>query len=118
MTSRVPSLRSGIEWLTLFLATPTIWYLHFWVVYLLAEVGCDVATHTSEQPAWLVVSTLLLTAVAVALIAWSTIAAWRRWRRGENHGRFDLYFIGVILGPLFAFSTLVVGVPVAFLPPC
>lgn len=118
MTTRVPSLRSGIEWLSIFLAAPTIWYLHFWVVYLLAEAGCHTYSTTGEQPTWLVVSTLALTALGVAAIAATTLWAWRRWRRRQNHGKLDLYFIGVVMGPLFALATLAVGLPVAYLPPC
>lgn len=108
---------SRLEWAALFLAGPVIWYAHFWLVYLVAEAGCFAAG--GSQPPWLVAAILAATLAALAFIAWTTWLAWRRWRsREEARDRSALYFIGFLLGPMFAAATLFVGLPVAYLPPC
>lgn len=120
MTSFTERLWPRLEWVALFLAGPVIWYLHFWGVYLLAEAGCFAARTAESQPAWLVVVILVTTVAAAGAIVWTTWLAWRRWRdRDEtSRDRPALYFIGFLLGPLFAVATLFVGLPAAVLPPC
>lgn len=121
MTSVTERLWPRLEWVALFLAAPVIWYAHFWGVYLLAEAGCFVARRTAEtQPVWLIAAILLSTVAAVALILWTTWLAWRKWRRmdGTPQPYASLYYMGFILGPLFAVATLFIGLPAAYLPPC
>lgn len=121
MTYLTERLWPRVEWIVLFLAGPVIWYSHFWVVYLLAEAGCFVARQSAvSQPVWLIVVILVATFAAVALIAWTTWLAWRKWRRmaNEPRNRSAPYYMGFLLGPLFALATLFVGLPAAYLPPC
>lgn len=120
MTFFTERLWPRLEWTALFLAAPVIWYLHFWGIYLLAEAGCFAARTAGSQPLWLIAVILITTVAAVGAIAWTTWLAWRRWRERDEtaRSRSALYYIGFILGPLFALATLFVGLPAAFLPPC
>lgn len=118
----------------LFLAGPSIWLAHFFLVYLLAEAFCT-AGGNLRILALPVVSavTLLATALAVGAAAVTTLLAHRRWRRSltpspathddlsseteRGHDK-DLALAGVLLGILFIVAILFVGLPAAVLNPC
>jgi heme/copper-type cytochrome/quinol oxidase subunit 2 len=118
----------------LFLAGPSIWMVHFLVVYLLAEALCaaDVDAEIGSLPALSVV-TLVLTLVAVAGAALTTVLAFRRWRRAAGDAPVDdghqgsassgehdaeLALAGLLLGTFFIVAILFVGLPAAILDPC
>lgn len=118
----------------LFLAGPSIWMVHFLVVYLLAEVFCaaDVDAEIRSLPVLSVV-TLVLTLVAVAGAAVTTVLAFRRWRRAASDASVDdghqrsassgehdaeLALAGFLLGTFFIVAILFVGLPAAILDPC
>lgn len=123
MTSGTRPLPRPAESAVLFLAGPVIWYLHFWLVYLLAEAGCvagtDLASETmwSSQTKWLTVAIIATTAAAVALTAWFTLRAWRRWRTAQP-SQGTLAFGGFVMGLLFMLAILMVGMPALVMPPC
>lgn len=119
----------------LFLAGPTIWFLHFSVVYLAAEWLCKVADVDGRLLGLPAVSalTVIATLIAVAVILALAVPAYRRWRTdepdpaetddpsagaaAEGHDR-ALMFAGFILGLLFALAVLMVGLPAVWLQPC
>lgn len=123
MTLPATSLGTRARWPVLLLSGPVIWYLHFWLVYLVAEAGCAPARGrpAPESLTWVTVTVLAVTAAAVGLISWLAVRAWQVWR--QRNGEADslighLAFIGLLLGLLFAFGTLLVGLSAAVLPPC
>lgn len=123
MTPPATSPRTAAGWPVLLLSGPVIWYLHFWLVYLLAEAGCAPARGrpAPESLTWVTVTVLAVTAAAVGFIVWLTMRAWHRWRARKGEGDSlvgHLAFIGFLLGLLFAFGTLLVGISAAVLPPC
>ncbi|MDQ4029050.1 MAG: hypothetical protein M3214_13540 [Actinomycetota bacterium] len=118
------------------LAGPVIWFVHFMIVYLLAEAGC-----TGDGPGLDVfdppVPTILtLAATAVAMLACVAFGVWGyRWwslRRGASaaaaddrpedasavQNRASAGFAGLLLSSLSFFSILLVGVPAIVLRPC
>jgi hypothetical protein len=122
---------------TLFLAGPTIWFLHFLAVYLVTEAVCTLGEDAGGR--WLGLPTvsgytLAATAVAVVTMAGSTTASYRRWRAEERARRSAdgdgsdaaagrgkdraLAFAGFLLGVLFVVAVLMVGLPAIWLSPC
>ena len=100
------------------------WSLHFLGSYALIAVGC--VSRWPSTAGIVGVFTLLLAAVA----AWSTIAAWRRWRRSSAGQRWDtalsepkgwyawLMTVGVLLGATSTFAILLEGMGSLLLPVC
>jgi uncharacterized membrane protein YdbT with pleckstrin-like domain len=106
-------------WVIVLLAGPVIWYLYFWAVYLAAEAMC--AGQSNDDSVVLgvpLVSALvvLATVVAVVPIGWFALRA-RRVDPNRGH-REQLARTGAMLGFVFVFATLFVGLPAVFLPPC
>lgn len=117
-TDPYPPPRLRLPWLVLFLAGPVIWYLHFWAVYLVSEAVC-----TLGAPGWtflglpaLSVMVVVATIVAVALIAYPSMRAWRVDRHAGH--RQELAWVGGSLGMLFALGVVFVGLPALAFPPC
>lgn len=111
----------------LFLAGPVIWYLHFWLVYLLAEAICEADGFDVRVLALHPLSfvTLATTTIAAGVTLFFTDRAWRRFRRRVDgtepqvaESERMLAFTGILLGLVFFLSILFVGVPALFLPPC
>ncbi len=118
----------------LFLAGPSIWMAHFFVVYLVAEALCVVGVNAEVLSLPLLsAATLLATALAVVATAVTTLLAYRRWRRtasvshvadgdgssatqGEHDAQIAL--AGFLLGILFIVAILFVGMPAVVLDPC
>jgi hypothetical protein len=100
------------------------WTLHFLGSYAIVAIGCGARWRGIEE--MVAIGTLGLAALA----AWSTIAAWRDWRRssgeqawdqalGEPRGWFAwLMTIGVLLGTLSVLAILVQGAGALLLPAC
>ncbi len=100
------------------------WSLHFLASYAALAVGC-VAGWDGIR-ALLAIGTLVLLAVAV----WSTVVAWREWRRvsgnqpwdaalGEPRGWFAyLMLTGVLMGIVSAFTIGLEGWGTLALPVC
>jgi hypothetical protein len=100
------------------------WTLHFLGSYALVAVGC--------VGGWPGVRTSLAigTAALGALAAWSTVAAWRGWRRVSAGQRWDtalgeplgwvafLMLTGVILGGISLLTILLEGLGTLALPVC
>lgn len=102
---------------SLTLAGPVLWFVHFVVVYLLAEAACE-AQRTAEMTfisertlSW---SVAIATIVAALLCVLAAVAAWRRHRReGE-----PMMVVGTLLGVGSAATVLAVGLPGLVLGPC
>ena len=94
-----------------FLAGPVTWFVHFMVVYLLAEAGCtgDGPGLRLFDPPVPAVATLAATAVAaVACLGF----AWWGYRCLDDHSHGDsLTFAGCLLSLLGFLAVLFVGVP-------
>lgn len=120
----------------LFLAGPTVWFLHFMAVYLVVEAVCTGGR--AERALWglplVSTFTLLATVGAVVVIVGFAVAAYRRWRDIEGvvphqkdereeeavargHDR-ALAFAGFALGLLFILGVLFTGLPALWLTPC
>lgn len=123
-------IRARSTWLAL-LAGPVIWFVHFMVVYLVAEAGC-----TGSGPGLVVFeppvpAVVTVAATVVALVACLGFARWalHRARRGTPEGEADdetaargrhdeLASIGVLLSLLSAAAVLFVAAPVVVFPGC
>jgi hypothetical protein len=118
-----PSKESGS--LVTPVASAIIWISYFFVVYLIAEARCSIALFEfallGASAAF--VLTVAFTLLAIGMIVGLAVRSWRRWRRrGDStdlieQGRM-LGLLGVVSGGIFVLATLLVGVPVLFLPPC
>lgn len=105
------------RWTWLFLAGPILWYVYFWVVYLAAEAGC--VAEVGSLVTW---TTVVLTGITMVAVVYY---AWRAFHEADTlevtHDRGDLRSLvrtGLLLGGLFAVSTLFVGIPALMLQPC
>jgi hypothetical protein len=105
-------------------AGPAAWTLHLLGSYAIVAIGCVARWRGIE--AVVAIGTLVLASLA----AWSTISAWRVWRRSsgeqawgqalsEPRGWFAwLMTIGVLLGAVSVLAILVEGAGVLLLPAC
>jgi len=113
-----------------FLAGPVTWFVHFMVVYLIAEAGCTGGGPGLDalNPPVPAAATLVATAVAALVCLASSRAGYRRWRTSQRGVAADqaaglagslperdrggaLAFAGLLLS-LFSFvSVLFVGFP-------
>ena len=119
-------------WL-LFLAGPALWFTHFMLVYVLAEVLCrpfDGASGVTSLPL-LSVFTIVTTIVFALAAAAGAVLAYRRWRglraeAGDSPGEAErastqgeaLTLAGFLLGALFSVAVVFTGAPAVFLQPC
>jgi hypothetical protein len=100
------------------------WSLHFLGSYAVVSVGC-VARWGSTL--WIVAAG---TAAFGALALWSTVVAWREWRRSSQGQAWDtalseprgwyswLMTVGVLLGITSAFTIVLEGFGTLMLPLC
>jgi hypothetical protein len=100
------------------------WSLHFLLSYAVASIGCVYGWRAIREI--LALGTLLLAAVAV----WSTVVAWREWRRvsgdqpwdsalGEPKGWFAyLMMTGALLGIVSVLAIVLEGWGTLALPVC
>jgi hypothetical protein len=100
------------------------WSFHFLGSYALASIGCVAGWHGIKES--LAVGTVVLGAIA----AWSTLIAWRDWRRvsagqpwdaalGEPRGWFAfLMLTGVLLGAVSVLTIALEGLGTLILPVC
>jgi len=113
----------------LFLAGPIIWFGHFMIVYLMGETWCSADDSAEEILGLPVLSfvTVVVTVVAAGVTLVFAEIAHRRWRaRADNRSDWldgddrnaGLALAGALMGMLFAFAILFVGLPAAFLVPC
>lgn len=117
----------------LFLAGPTIWFTHFMLVYLLAEVLCKPLRVDVRVAGLALVSFLTLVATVLAAVAAAAFSVWslRRWQavtRGASSSEAEqpeiqshqaaLAFTGFLLGALFSVAILFTGAPALWLQPC
>lgn len=120
-------------WFTI-AAGPVVYSVYFVIGYLFAETVCTTGALTGTVfgleavSFWIVVLTLL----AAAVTAYSTVMAfghWRRLRPGTNaaqpapaddeHGYAEfMAFIGMGLSGIFTFVIVLTGVPALFLTLC
>lgn len=123
-------IRARATWVVL-LAGPVIWFIHFMVVYMVAEAGC-----TGSGPGLRVLdppvpATVTIVATVVAVIACLGCAGWalRRSRAGREEGdaaheagargrHRELAFVGMLLSLLSAIAVLFVGVPALVFTGC
>ena len=100
------------------LAGPTLWIVHFAVVYLVSEAACE-ADRTgridflgpSDTVDFVVVATI---AGAVA----AGLAATLTWRAARRPGASRLLWVGTLLSIGSAAAIVAVGLPVVWLDPC
>ena len=95
----------------LFLAGPVTWFVHFMVVYLVAEAGC-----TGDGPGLAVFDPPVPAAATLAATAVAAVAclgfAWRGYRCLVDHPQPDsLAFAGFLLSLLGFVAVLFVGLP-------
>ncbi|HEX6107552.1 MAG TPA: hypothetical protein VFZ26_18325 [Gemmatimonadales bacterium] len=100
------------------------WSLHFLASYAFVAIGCVAGWRGIRTS--LAVGTLVLAAIAV----WSTVVAWRDWRRVSGDQRWDaalgeprgwfayLMLTGVLLGIVSAFTIALEGWGTLMLPVC
>ena len=100
------------------------WVLHFLGSYALVAIGC-VAVWPSTR-----VVVAAETAVLAALALWSTVVAWREWRRSSGEQRWDtalseprgwyswLMTFGVLMGITSVFTIVLEGFGTLTLPLC
>jgi hypothetical protein len=100
------------------------WALHFLGSYAVVAIGC-VAGWPSTR-----VIVAAETAVLGALALWSTVVAWREWRRSSDKQRWDtalseprgwytwLMTVGVLMGITSAFTIVLEGFGTLTLPLC
>ena len=105
--------------LTAMVAAMIVWALHFVLVYAVVGLHCERPLTLSRQPAglWLLLSTLLALATAVAIGS----AAWRRWRRGSRTASARERFMTAIAGTLAVIALLAIGMaalPMLLQPSC
>lgn len=98
----------------------TVWSVWFVVLYGGLSVACELAPpDPASGPAnWLNPLLWLSTLVVVAALLWVGRAVWRAAPdRNESNRRYISLTSAALYG-VSAFATLVVAVPVLFLPPC
>lgn len=100
------------------------WTLHFLGSYALVAIGCAAGWRGVRG------SLALGTAALLLLAAWSTVAAWRGWRRVSGDQRWDaalgeprgwsafLMLTGVLLGATVMLTILLEGLGSLLLPVC
>ena len=102
----------------------TAWVLHFLGSYAVVAIGC-VAGWPSTRGV-----VAAETAVLAVLALWSTVVAWREWRRSNGEQRWDtalseprgwyswLMTFGVLMGITSAFTIVLEGFGTLTLPLC
>jgi hypothetical protein len=111
------------------LAGPVLWFVHFVLVWGMAELGCRINFSNMEliTPAniqnFVIVSTLIAL-IAVLVGGFVAYGGWRRLQRthenllvGEDRLRF-LTMLALLLCGLFLFSIIFTATPVFFLDIC
>jgi hypothetical protein len=100
------------------------WSVHFLAGYAVSSIGCSAGWRGIREV--MVAGTVMLGAIAV----WSTLVAWRDWRRvsagqawdaalGEPRGWFAfLMLTGVLLGAMSALTIALEGFGTLWLPAC
>ena len=119
----VPTATTG-RLLFALLGGAAAWSLHFLASYAVAAIGCVYGWKSIREI--LAAGTLVLGAIA----AWSTVVAWREWRRvsegqswdaalGEPRGWFAfLMLTGVLMGVVSTFTIALEGWGTLVLPVC
>lgn len=119
----------GMAVWVLFLAGPTLWFTHFILVYVLAEVLCKPLAGVDGVTALPLVSVLTVVATIVFALAAAvgSALAYRRWRESRDAPADDerasaqgesLVFAGFLLGVLFTVAVVFTGAPAVVLRPC
>ena len=113
--------------LAMFVAGPVIWSVHFMVVYLAVEAGCNgegPGLRLFDPPVPTVV-TLVATALAALACLGSARWGWRRWRAGRAAADpvgpgwgGSLALAGVLMALRGRVTVLFVGLPALVLPAC
>ncbi len=123
-------IRRRNRWLWFVLASgPIVYSLYFLIGYLLAEASCVAGTLRYRLLGLEAISfwIILLTVVAAAITAYSTVVALRHWQQAEHgatattaeHGYPPfMAFVGAWLNGLFTLFILLSGVPAYFLVLC
>jgi hypothetical protein len=100
------------------------WALHFLGSYAVVAIGC-VAGWSATR-----LAVAVGTAALAALALWSTVVAWREWRRSSGDQRWDtalseprgwyswLMTVGVLMGITSAFTIVLEGFGTLMLPLC
>jgi|GEM_PF-2569088 len=100
------------------------WALHFLVSYAVVAIGCVAAWSATR------LAVAAGTAALAALALWSTVVAWREWRRSSDDQRWDaalseprgwyswLTTVGVLLGMTSVFTIVLEGFGTLMLPLC
>ena len=116
--------RSAARTLFAMLGGAIAWALHFLGSYAVVAIGC-VAGWSATR-----LAVAVATAALAALALWSTVVAWREWRRSSGDQRWDtalseprgwyswLMTVGVLMGITSAFTIVLEGFGTLMLPLC
>jgi hypothetical protein len=110
------------------MAGPVLWFVHFLLVWGVAEFGCRINFRNVEfvSPAAIQLFVVVVTVAVVLAVAVGGLMAWRGWRYieahsnemvGEDRLRF-LLMLALLLSGLFLFTTLFTAAPSFFLSVC
>lgn len=120
----LPAGSSAARTWALLLAGPVIWFGHFMLVYLAAEVICnaDAGRRLLGVPLAAAV-TIGATVAALAVVAGAVVWTGREWRRDREEGPAGigdraLSFAALALAALFALAIVYTGLPALWLDPC
>ena len=117
----------------LFLAGPALWFGHFLLVYVLAEILCKPLRTDLRIAGLPLVSflTIVATVLAAAAVAAFSLQSFRRWQASRDDASSSaargatvdphagaLAFTGFLLGVLFFVAVLFTGAPALWLQPC
>lgn len=107
---------------------PTVWAVHFLVSYVVAAIHCAKAPDIFAPLPGVRITIGAATAVAVALIAFAGVRAWREWRGSGIARPFDqataahrerqLEFATVLLAGLSLVGVLFVALPAWYYGDC
>lgn len=97
---------------------PTIWIVHFLVVYLLAEWACDPVENLGPPRMEGAALITPVTAITVVAAASAGVAATVSWRSARRDGGSLLHMVGWMLSAGSALTILAVGLPILWLSPC
>lgn len=108
-------------------AGPLIWAAHFVTCYTVVALACAFGFGTEGPWSAVTIALVIVSAVALALIAALTLLAYRRWRQAGSPGqprepvqarhRF-MAVSGMLLCILSGISLVYVSVPLFILSPC
>jgi hypothetical protein len=109
------------------LAGPVLWFVHFVLVYAVAEFGCRANFNNLlvVTPGTIQILILVISAIILVLVGAAALFAYRAWQAARHNGistessHYDfLAMMGVLLSALFLFIIVFTTLPTFFLSVC